>query len=121
MQRPPHPLELQPQDLRRRTDPASLGFQTTRDLPAPEGMVGQDRALEAIDFALEIQESRYNLFVAARTRPRSASRRHATCLLRRGWLARIAPWRRLTSRWRSMRAAITYSSLGLPAAAGSRP
>ena len=64
MQRPPHPLELQPQDLRRRTDPASLGFQTTRDLPAPEGMVGQDRALEAIDFALEIQESRYNLFVA---------------------------------------------------------
>ena len=64
MQRPSHPLELQPQSLRRRTDPASLGFQTTRDLPAPEGMVGQDRALEAIDFALEIQESRYNLFVA---------------------------------------------------------
>lgn len=64
MQRPPHPLELQPQDLRHRTDPASLGFQTTRDLPAPEGMVGQDRALEAIDFALEIQDSRYNLFVA---------------------------------------------------------
>jgi len=64
MQRPSHPLELQPQSLRRRTDPTSLGFQTTRDLPAPEGMVGQDRALEAIDFALEIQESRYNLFVA---------------------------------------------------------
>ncbi|HEX3272076.1 MAG TPA: ATP-binding protein [Ktedonobacterales bacterium] len=64
MQRPSHPLELQPQDLRRRTNSASLGFQTTRDLPAPEGMVGQDRALEAIDFALEIQDSRYNLFVA---------------------------------------------------------
>lgn len=64
MQRPSHPLELQPQSLRRRTDPTSLGFQTTRGLPAPEGMVGQDRALEAIDFALEIQESRYNLFVA---------------------------------------------------------
>src|SRR5262245_43083758 len=64
MQRPSHPLELQPQSLRRRTDPASLGFQTTRDLPAPEGMIGQDRALEAIDFALQIQESRYNLFVA---------------------------------------------------------
>ena len=29
MQRPSHPLELQPQSLRRRTDPTSLGFQTT--------------------------------------------------------------------------------------------
>lgn len=64
MDKPPNPLELQPQDLRRRTDRASLGFETTRDLLAPDGMVGQDRALEAIDFALEIQDSRYNLFVA---------------------------------------------------------
>jgi predicted ATP-dependent protease len=64
MEGPPNRLELLAQQLRRLTDPASLGFETTRDLPAPQGMVGQDRAQEAIDFALEIQDSRYNLFVA---------------------------------------------------------
>jgi predicted ATP-dependent protease len=56
-------LELAPAALRRQTDPASLDFDTTSDLPAPEGMVGQERAQEAIDFALEMQDSRYNLFV----------------------------------------------------------
>src|SRR6476659_8152873 len=64
MERPSHPLELSPHELRRHTDPTTLGFQTTRDLPAPDGMVGHDRALEAIEFALEIQDSRYNLFIA---------------------------------------------------------
>ena len=56
-------LELAPAALRRQTDPASLGFATTADLPAPEGMVGQERAQESIDFALEMTDSRYNLFV----------------------------------------------------------
>jgi predicted ATP-dependent protease len=56
-------LELRAQELRRGTDPAALGFDTTRDLPAPTRMVGQDRAQEAIEFALGIQDSRYNLFV----------------------------------------------------------
>ena len=57
------PLELAPAALRRQTDPASLNFATTSDLPAPAGMVGQERAQEAIDFALEMLDSRYNLFV----------------------------------------------------------
>ena len=56
-------LELAPAALRKQTDPASLNFDTTSDLPAPEGMVGQERAQEAIDFALEMSDSRYNLFV----------------------------------------------------------
>jgi predicted ATP-dependent protease len=56
-------LELAPAALRRQTDPASLKIATTSDLPAPEGMVGQERAQEAIDFALEMLDSRYNLFV----------------------------------------------------------
>nr|MBF6592790.1 AAA family ATPase [Ktedonobacterales bacterium] len=59
-----HSLELLPENLRRITDPASLGFETTRDLPAPQHMAGQSRAQEAIDFALEITDSRYNLYVA---------------------------------------------------------
>src|SRR5690349_24639983 len=57
------PLELAPAVLRRQTDPASLNFATTADLPAPAGMVGQERAQESIDFALEMTDSRYNLFV----------------------------------------------------------
>jgi predicted ATP-dependent protease len=56
-------LELAPAALRRQTNPASLQFETTNDLPAPEHMVGQERAQEAIDFALEMRDSRYNLFV----------------------------------------------------------
>ncbi len=56
-------LELAPAALRRQTDPASLGLATTADLPAPGGMVGQERAQESIDFALEMTDSRYNLFV----------------------------------------------------------
>jgi predicted ATP-dependent protease len=59
-----HPLELQPEQLRRATDPATLGFETTRDLPAPPHMVGQSRAEEAITFSLEMRDSRYNLYVA---------------------------------------------------------
>ncbi|HEX5547093.1 MAG TPA: AAA family ATPase [Ktedonobacterales bacterium] len=57
------PLELAPAALRRQTDPAGLGFATTTELPAPTGMVGQERAQESIDFALEMNDSRYNLFV----------------------------------------------------------
>jgi predicted ATP-dependent protease len=58
-----HPLELAPDDLRRVTKPSNLGFQTTAELgPAPE-IVGQDRAREAIDFALRMRDNHYNLFV----------------------------------------------------------
>ena len=57
-------LELTPDHLRRATEPARLGFETTRDLPKPPHMVGQARAQEAIEFALEMLDSRYNLFVA---------------------------------------------------------
>jgi len=56
--------ELTPDALRRRTNPASLGFATTAELPAPERLVGQDRAQEAITLALEIDDPRYNLYAA---------------------------------------------------------
>lgn len=59
-----HQWELGSERLRRLTNPASLGFETTRDLPAPRQMVGQARAEEAIDFAVEIQDNRYNLYVS---------------------------------------------------------
>lgn len=45
------------------TDPASLGFVTTADLEPVEGIVGQDRAVEAVDFALAIRRHGFNVYV----------------------------------------------------------
>lgn len=59
-----HRLELAPEQVRRLTNPASLGFDTTEHLSPPERMAGQTRAGEAIDFALEIDDRRYNLYVS---------------------------------------------------------
>ena len=47
-------LAVQPEDLRRRLDPASLPFQTTAEIAPVKTTVGQPRAAEAIAFALEI-------------------------------------------------------------------
>ena len=59
-----HPLELSPQALRRTVDPAGLGFSSTASLPAPDALVGQERALESIAFALTIKDRAYNLYVS---------------------------------------------------------
>lgn len=57
-------LALAPGQLRRRLDPAALPFETTADVDPLEGTIGQPRALEAIDFGLEVSAAGYNLFVA---------------------------------------------------------
>jgi predicted ATP-dependent protease len=54
---------LDPELLRWRCDPAQFDFTTTRELPALEGTIGQDRALAAIDFGLGIRDSGFNLFI----------------------------------------------------------
>jgi predicted ATP-dependent protease len=58
-----HPLELSPEALRRATDPATLEFDTTEQLPEPAMAPGQERALAAMEMALGIASERYNLFV----------------------------------------------------------
>src|SRR5262245_15222004 len=55
---------LEAAQVRRRLDPAALPFDTTAELPPLRGTIGQDRALDAIDFGLEVATSGYNLFVA---------------------------------------------------------
>ncbi len=57
-------FELSPDSLRRRTDPTRLPFQTTAGLPPPAAIIGQERAHEAIDLALNLPDGRYNLYVA---------------------------------------------------------
>ncbi|HEY6013791.1 MAG TPA: Lon-like protease helical domain-containing protein, partial [Candidatus Limnocylindrales bacterium] len=58
---PDHP-SLGPADLRRPTDPASLGFATTADLADLDEVVGQDRAVEAVTFGVRMRREGYNLY-----------------------------------------------------------
>ena len=53
---------LAPDRLARRTDPAVFTFSTTADLPPLEEVVGQDRAVEALSFGVEIRQSGFNLY-----------------------------------------------------------
>ena len=50
-------------ELRRSVDAKSLGFKTTADLEPLGGLIGQDRAIKAIDFGLGIQALDFNIFV----------------------------------------------------------
>lgn len=61
---PLHPLELSAADVRNVCDPDSLGFETTASIGPSIGTVGQDRAIDAVMFGLEIGARGYNLFVA---------------------------------------------------------
>ena len=60
---PDEPTALSPDDLRRRCDPASLGFSTTDELEPLERLIGQDRAVEAIRLSARMRHRRFNLFV----------------------------------------------------------
>ncbi|MBI2171302.1 MAG: AAA family ATPase [Chloroflexi bacterium] len=46
-----------------RCDPDSLGFETTEELSPLEGTVGQDRAIAALDFGLNVEAPGYNIYV----------------------------------------------------------
>jgi lon-related putative ATP-dependent protease len=50
--------------LRRECEARTFRFRTTADLPLLDGTVGQDRAVEAMDFGLSIEAEGYNVFVA---------------------------------------------------------
>ncbi|MSQ61497.1 MAG: ATP-binding protein [Dehalococcoidia bacterium] len=47
-----------------RCDPASLPFQTTADVEPLEGVLGQERAVRAIEFGLGVEGQGYNLYVS---------------------------------------------------------
>jgi hypothetical protein len=54
---------LSPDDLYRRCDPKMFPFGTTGDLPALDGIIGQQRALDAIDFGLNLRSTGFNIYV----------------------------------------------------------
>ncbi|MCP4998676.1 MAG: AAA family ATPase [Hyphomicrobiales bacterium] len=58
--------EIQPLSaltLRQRCDPLQLGFETTADLQPTDRLMGQQRAADAMHFAVAMQRSGYNLYV----------------------------------------------------------
>jgi lon-related putative ATP-dependent protease len=55
--------EVAPDRLRRRCDPERLGFSTTEEVTPLEGTLGQPRALEAIEFGLEVEGAGHNVLV----------------------------------------------------------
>ncbi len=50
-------------ELRRRVDPALLGFASTSELEPAVGLIGQERALKAIDFGVTMDSQDFNIFV----------------------------------------------------------
>ena len=55
-------VALQPEKLYRPCDLSGLAFDTVLDLPDPPGLVGQDRAIEAVKFSIGIRRQGFNLF-----------------------------------------------------------
>jgi len=60
-------LELTPEQLRINCDPNGLGFETTAEVRPSGDMVGQERALAAIDLGLDIETAGYNIFAVGPT------------------------------------------------------
>ncbi len=77
-----HP-SLGPSDLRRPTDPASLGFATTTELEDLDEIVGQDRAVAAVEFGVRMHRAGYNLYALG---PEGIGKQHVI----RGFLEREA-------------------------------
>ncbi|MFO7696002.1 MAG: AAA family ATPase [Anaerolineae bacterium] len=55
-------LWLAPEQLRRATDPTLFAFASTQDLADLDHIIGQERAVQAIDFGVEIRSKGYNIY-----------------------------------------------------------
>jgi len=51
-------------NLKKEVDLSKVKFETTADIPILDSVIGQDRAVKSINFALEIKNSSYNIFIA---------------------------------------------------------
>lgn len=56
--------ELPLEKLRRACDPHAMKCETTEGMPPLEGIIGQERAVKALKFGLDIKESGFNIYVA---------------------------------------------------------
>jgi predicted ATP-dependent protease len=58
---------LRPDELRYSCDPAQFEFETTESVPPLEGIIGQERAVRAMEFGLAIKRHSYNIFMTGMT------------------------------------------------------
>jgi lon-related putative ATP-dependent protease len=56
--------ELQFDKLRKRCDPVSLQCEATDEITPLEGIIGQERAVKALKFGLDIEQAGFNIYVA---------------------------------------------------------
>jgi lon-related putative ATP-dependent protease len=80
-------FELTADQVYKACDPDSLGFETTEELGALDGSIGQERAMAAIDLGIGIKTAGYNVFAAGPT----GTGRHSAVLLRAKEAARKQP------------------------------
>jgi lon-related putative ATP-dependent protease len=59
--------ELKPEQLTHRCDPGSFQFETTQSLEGAVSVIGQDRAVNAIDFGVHVPGSGFNIFALGLT------------------------------------------------------
>ena len=57
-------LRIPVERLTWRCDPEQFDFQSTEELPELEGLLGQERALRAIDFGLNMNASGFNIYIS---------------------------------------------------------
>ncbi len=58
---------LKPEELRSFCNPEQFEFETTESLPPLEGIIGQERAVRAMEFGLAIKRQGYNIFMTGLT------------------------------------------------------
>jgi predicted ATP-dependent protease len=59
--------ELKPEELRYYCDPDEFEFETTESVAPLEGIIGQERAVRAMEFGLSIRRRGYNIFMTGPT------------------------------------------------------
>ncbi|WP_058486304.1 ATP-binding protein [Defluviitalea phaphyphila] len=59
--------ELTYKELKKYIDPSKLEFDTTDELEPLEGVIGQEKAVKAIEFGLEINRKGYNIYISGPT------------------------------------------------------
>ncbi|MCH7787774.1 MAG: AAA family ATPase, partial [Chloroflexi bacterium] len=57
-------LEVPAEKLKQSCDPDDLGFETTDEITPLDGTIGQERAISALELALDIDAPGFNLFIA---------------------------------------------------------
>ncbi len=57
-------LELDYTQMKRSCSPEEFSFRTTQEIPPLEGIIGQERAVQALDFGLAVKMKGYNIYMS---------------------------------------------------------